>query len=396
MSYRDVYKARVGHLGATPQERALSSGILEFRRYLKYSIDTVRGLTTLVNSEQKDTLLTFDASVEIDKEDDNRVSQLLYTKLVRDGGPALKVGDLVGWEDNVWLIWRTETAAYKPYQKFYMVKCNYFIKWVDKEGKLQGSWIYLLGSKDSKIKDNFRTWHNVITPQPNKYINIMMPHQLMAVNTEIMVLDEVWYLVDYDQNSVDGIVFMSFTESELNEQRDDTENGIANVDKIAEWSIEVAASRIVEANTTFVPELTVYKNGEVVSATPDITVSGDLEIQEDGSILVGENGGSITFTYEGVAATQVIEVGEAAVSPTLVGDTVVRVASTHTYSLQNATEVEFSISDSSLASIISKTDNSCEILMNSKNKLGSFVLTAVSGGQTYEKEIKVVSLWQVI
>lgn len=156
-SYVDVYKARAGHLGATPQERALTSGILEFRRYLKYSIDTVRGLTTLMNDEQKDTILTFDASVEIDKEDENRVSHILLAKLERDGGPALQVGDLVGWGDDVWLIWKGETAAYKPHQKFYMIKCNYFIKWVDKQGKLQGSWVYLLGSKDSKIKDNFRT-----------------------------------------------------------------------------------------------------------------------------------------------------------------------------------------------------------------------------------------------
>ena len=45
-----------------------------------------------------------------------------------------------------------------------MVRCNHYIKWIDEQGKLNESWVYLLGSKDSKIKDNFRTWHNVITP----------------------------------------------------------------------------------------------------------------------------------------------------------------------------------------------------------------------------------------
>lgn len=395
-NYVDIYKARVGHLGATPQERALTSGILEFRRYLKYSIDTVRGLTTLVNAEQKDTILTFDASVEIDKEDENRVSHILYTKLERDGGPTLHVGDLIGWNEDVWILWKGETAAYKPYQKFYMIKCNYFIKWVDKQGKLQGSWIYLLGSKDSKIKDNFRTWHSVITPQPNKYISLIMPHQLMAVNTEIMVLDEVWYLVDYDQSSVDGIIFMSFTESELNEQRDDKENGIANADQIADWSIEVAATRTVEPNTTFTPEFAIYKNGALAAAQPSITVSEGLVLQENGDIYVGETGGSVIFSYEGQAATQVIEVGEAAVQPTFVGDNVVKVASTHTYVLQNASNVDFVCSDSALASIQSVNNNECVVVMNSKNKLGIFTLTANCDGQTYTKDIKVVSLWQVI
>ena len=39
-----------------------------------------------------------------------------------------------------------------------------------------------------------------------------------------MVLDEVWYLVDDDRSSVPGISFMSFTETNLNEQRDDLVN----------------------------------------------------------------------------------------------------------------------------------------------------------------------------
>lgn len=120
-----------------------------------------------------------------------------------------------------------------------MVRCNYKINWLDEDDMLRSSWIYLLGSKDSKIKDNFRTWHSVITPQPNKYINIMMPHQLMALGTEIMVLDEVWYLVDYDQNSVPGVIYMSFTETNLNEQRDSLEQKLANADNLATWTIQM-------------------------------------------------------------------------------------------------------------------------------------------------------------
>ena len=88
-----------------------------------------------------------------------------------------------------------------------MVKCNYYIGWVNKEGKIQNSWIYLLGSKDSKIKDNFRTWNNLITPQPNKYINIILPYVHMDLGTEIIIIDETWYLVDFDKNSVPGIIF---------------------------------------------------------------------------------------------------------------------------------------------------------------------------------------------
>ena len=170
MGYLDVYKARVGHLGATPQERAYESGILEFRRYLKYNQHTVHNL--ILDGKED----SFDGVILTDKEDENRISQILLVKVVKDGGPELKQGDLIWWgeDKNPWIIWRSTTSSYQPHQKFYMVRCNYNIKWVDEEGDVQSSWIYLLGHKDSKIKDNFRTWNNLITPQPNKYINIIL------------------------------------------------------------------------------------------------------------------------------------------------------------------------------------------------------------------------------
>jgi hypothetical protein len=37
MNYIDVYKRRINHLGTNYQEHAYNSGILEFRRYLKYN-----------------------------------------------------------------------------------------------------------------------------------------------------------------------------------------------------------------------------------------------------------------------------------------------------------------------------------------------------------------------
>ena len=61
----------------------------------------------------------------------------------------------------------------------------------------------------------------------------------MALGTEIMVLDEVWYLVDYDQNSVPGVIYMSFTETNLNEQRDSLEQKLANADNLATWTIQM-------------------------------------------------------------------------------------------------------------------------------------------------------------
>lgn len=391
MSYFDTYKSRASFLGKTPQERAFNSGILEFRRYLKYNPHTIRNLI-----REKDGSF-FDGVILTDKEDENRVSQILLVEL----DIPLEKGDLVFWNGEHWLIYQSTTSSYQPYQKFYMVRCNYYIKWIDK-GELHESWIYLLGSKDSKIKDNFRTWHNVITPQPNKYINIILPHVTMPINTEIVVLDEVWYLVDYDQNSVPGIVFMSFTETNVNLQRDDLENQIANADTLSTWTIEAAAEQTVAPKSVVEVNYYVYHNGVLdESAAKDavITVTGNLQISNGVISSISSGVGYITIALKDTSFTQKVTVTEEepAIDLVLVGNGKIKVGFESTYILEGATgKVSFVISDTKLASVKARTeDNSCVIKANENNKLGTVTLTATYNDQVFTKEIKIISLWQV-
>ena len=140
-----------------------------------------------------------------------------------------------------------------------MVRCNYNIKWVDEEETCKVVGFICWGIKILKIKDNFRTWNNLITPQPNKYINIILPFRKIKQGTEIMVLDEVWSLVDDDRNSVPGISFMSFTETNLNEQRDDIINSLPNADNVAGWVVSMPSHRHVKPNETFEIEYSILK-----------------------------------------------------------------------------------------------------------------------------------------
>ena len=395
MNYIDVYKRRISHLGSDYQEHAYKSGILEFRRYLKYNQHTEKNLIL------EGTDVKFDGVILTDKEDENRVSQILLTKVIEDGGPALKPGDLIQWGSNEgpWLIYRTTTSSYQPHQKFYMVRCNYKINWLDADGMLHDSWIYLLGSKDSKIKDNFRTWHSVITPQPNKYINIMMPHQLMNLGTEIMVLDEVWHLVDYDQNSVPGVIFMSFTETNFNEQRDSLEDKLANADRLATWEIQMLKNQVVEANSVVDLNYTILKNGVAQDVEPTIEVSENFTLLNPHQVQVGNSGsGTITINYKGIAKTQTLTVGKTpAAKIMLVGNDKIRVASENIYTVENAiTPVIFNIEDPNGLVTANMKENTCIIKANEKNKLGSFILTVDHNGTKISKTIQVVSLWQVI
>lgn len=389
MKYIDVYKKRVEHLGTNPQRRAMESGILEFSRSLRYNEHTQRGLHKDGDS------LTFDGIVLTNKEDDNKSTQILLTEL----GVPLACGDIVIWNDERWLVYQYTTSSYQPYQKFFMVRCNYEIKWVDEEGEVRKSWCYLLGSKDSKIKDNFRTWNEVITPQPNKYIQLILPHTTMAINTEIIVLDEAWYLVDYDQNSVPGIVFMSFTETNINELRDDVENKIANADKIAAWTIVSSSEQYVLPHSEVALDYVVQKNGIVVDEKPEISISGSL-VEQDGKIFAAESGeGQITFSIHGQTFTQTIHVSTSPSKQPMVifGDDKIRVSMAATYELQGADQqVVFSVSDTKMATVETTGQSTCLLTTNSKNLLGSVDLIATCGGEVYTKTIKIIPIWQVI
>ena len=393
MNYIDVYKRRISHLGADYQEHAYKSGILEFRRYLKYNQHTEHNLSL----DGQDTC--FSGVILTDKEDENRVSQILLVKVLEDGGPELKQGDLIWWGEDKqpWLIYRSTTSSYQPHQKFYMIRCNYFVNWVDDEGRLCNSWIYLLGSKDSKIKDNFRTWHSVITPQPNKQINIILPHQLMALGTEIMVLDEVWSLVDYDQNSVPGVIYMSFTETNFNEQRDSLEDKLANADMLAKWSLDMLDSRTVAAGDIFELNYAILKDGVAQDVKPEIIIEGDLVLLDDNKVQVGTSGGSIVVRYKDVEKIQHVAVGGTPTANVVfIGDDKIRVTSTNKYMLENADSVEFIVDDPKQLVTFTANGNTCTIVANDKNKLGTFTLNATYNGITYTKTISVVSLWQVI
>ena len=389
MSYLDTYKSRLSHLGLTPQERAFNSGILEFRRYLKYNQHSVFGL---INERNE---LEFDGVILTDKEDENRVSQILLVELGKD----VKPGDLILWNNEHWIIWRSTTSSYQPHQKFYMVKCNYEIKWVDEEGAIQKSWIYLLGHKDSKIKDNFRTWNNLITPQPNKYINIILPFRKIKQGTEIMVLDEVWYLVDDDRNSVPGISFMSFTETNLNEQRDDLANSLANADTVAEWRLDLPSHRYVLPFSTFKANYSILKNGiEDTSIVPEMSISGDFVIS-DGLITAGASGtGVLTVSFEGQTVTQILKINEEPIEVLMItGNEKIKVTKEATYEINLSKPAIFTVEDEEgLVSLKVIDDFSCTLVANSKNKIGTVVLTATVDEQVASKEIEIISLWQVI
>ena len=193
MNYLDVYWARTNHLGETIQEKVRNSGIRAFEKWADESPFTISNLS---------------------------VERGLFFRGVINNIP-IQVGDILNWPlDNgdieKWILVQEEKKVNGSYRTFWIVRCNYLMKWIDENGHLQQSWSYFVSSLDSKIKGNFRTWNSLITPQPNKYAELLMPRWSIARSTNFIVEDESWSVVEYDHTSVPGIIYLSLIWCEPN------------------------------------------------------------------------------------------------------------------------------------------------------------------------------------
>lgn len=192
---------------------------------------------------------------------------------------------------------------------------------------------------------------------------------------------------------------MSFTETNINELRDDIENKVANADKIAAWTIVSPSEQYVLPHSEVALDYVVQKNGIVVDEKPEISISGSL-VERDGKIFAAESGeGQITFSIHDQTFTQTIHISTSPSKQPMVifGDDKIRVSMAATYELQGADQqVVFSVSDTKMATVETTGQSTCLLTTNSKNLLGSVDLIATCGEEVYTKTIKIIPIWQVI
>lgn len=151
MNYIDVYHSRINHLGTTTAERIRGGGIRSFEKWKAASPHTICGLSV-------ERGLYFDGIIERHKDKEYEKIMLLH---ISNNIPVL-VGDIMTWRqddgtDEKWIVIQERKKVNGTYKTFWIIRCNYYLKWIDTDGHLQGSWAYVVSSVDSKIKGNYRT-----------------------------------------------------------------------------------------------------------------------------------------------------------------------------------------------------------------------------------------------
>lgn len=396
MNYLDVYYSRINHMGETIGERIRNGGIRSFERWLSESPFTIWNLSV-------ERGLYFSGIIEMyrDKEEIKRMN--LYVSL----DIPIKVGDIMLWRQDdgsvqKWLLLQERAEANPKYRTFWIIRCNYEIKWIDKNGRLKKSWAYAVSSVDSKIKNNFRMWHNLISPQPNKFAEIIMPRQEVDRGTNFIIEDEGWKMVEADFTSVEGIIYMSLTESKVNYQYDDLEVDVADTDKLQFPTI----TPLCRVGDTIVPDF----NGETFNEWELELFSSDTSIIDADMRAIAPGMATITMQLKGRKAVQkYYEVRVEAINEPFIayidGADSIKLDRQKTYSLVSEQPIIWPVvftlrGGTELATLFIPKDefgndipNQCVIYANKKNKLGEIVLVATCNGIEYTKTIKIVPLW---
>lgn len=400
MNYLEVYFSRMNHLGETATEVALNSNIRSFERWLAGSPFTVENLSV-------ERGLYFSGIIQTSK--DKEEKKLMYLYVAND--IPIQVGDILTWtQDNgtieKWILLQKIHDVHEAYQTFQMIKCNYELKWIDEDGYLHKSWAYVLSSKDEMVKGNFRMWHSLVTPQPNKYAEIIMPRPelnsdlardqlLRGIN--FIIQNEAWTVIECDWTSVDGIIYMSLTESKINYQYDDRDNSIADTDRLTFPSLQ----SVYKVGDYIIPEFT----GETWNEWQvELIPTDESLVQLDGERWRAVAAGKLKFTMrlkdrKAVTKEYEIEIYDenAEFTAYIDGPSEIKLDRYCNYSLTGSTtiigEVEYSLEETQLASISNIENNICTIHANKKNKLGEIILNAQYNGVTYTKTIKIVPLW---
>lgn len=400
MSYLDVYLRRINHLGENTAERIRNGGIRSFIKWMNESPHTIKNLSV-------ERGLFFSGIILKNK--DKEYEKIMFLNVAND--IPLLVGDILNWtlDDGSiekWILVQEEKKVNGTYRTFWIVRCNYLIKWIDSNGHLQESWSYFVSSLDSKIKGNFRTWNNLITPQPNKYAEILMPRYSIDRSTNFIIEDESWSVIEYDHTSVPGVIYLSLTENKVNFIYDDIKNNIADIDKMADYTLLIPEEiQKFEIGKPIEPIFTLQKNGSFCEEKYNFKTTDKSKARFIDNVLTAVGEGTVDIIvylekFPKIEKTITVEITASQSEDFFAyinGNDFIRLDRKENYSLVSKEEINgkvtFKLEKTDLAKITNLEDNKCEILANGKNKIGSIKLIAIYNNKEYYKEISIVPLW---
>ena len=397
-NYTDVYWYRITKYGENHKEREYNYSVRNFEKYLNEHPSSVDVIVDSTHTR---------ASIISNKQDQYKLTKQILTSI----NTIINPGSIVEWNDGHWIVYQKEVNPNQAYNSCYMVECNKKLKWIDEYGVEQEEWAYIFSSKDSIVKQNFRTWNRLITPQPNQWLEMLVPAKKTIKMDQKFIIDgRAWFVDEYDATSSKGVTYYSLTEDKIDRMDDNIENGLANANKLDCYKIAIQDEISCGLTDNYIISPIVYNDG-VIDTQPLGYIIEDRDIA---SLMLLNNNATIVPISKGQTTLKIYLINQPKVfksivinitdmteqSAVLIGDDSIKTTDFAIYSVYRISDskiidpiISFSISDSNLASGILLDDGTLKIIANEDNKLG--VVTAIinTSSNTYTKKIAIRSLW---
>lgn len=401
--YYLVFQERSGNHGKTFKEVVQKQARHDFKYFLQSSPNAIK--VTINSKEGKETKV----ATILNKENETLVKRYFLC----DVADQISIGDFLYWGDSIWLMFRKERDTIEAYDKFEGIECRHKIQWVDSYGVLQNTPCYLVAQKDDQIKSNFRTWNNMITPQPNKYLEIITCRNNIQLGQKFLIDETAWYVVESDYISIKNILYLSLTEDKKDIYVDDIADNIANIVDLNKFEMRIKDKEIsLDIDKEYKIAGEVYLNGNKYSdkIIVEVIEGADLITINDNFTLTALSEGRVVLRIcmeenNEIYQEMIINIVKNApqnISYQLIGDESVKWGRTKVIQavkvvdgVSVAIAASFKVVDKEeLLSSYEINSSSVTITADTKNKVGNFtIICTFEDGSTVEKTIRVTSLW---
>ena len=401
--YYLVFQERSGNHGKTFKEVVQKQARHDFKYFLQSSPNAIK--VTINSKEGKETKV----ATILNKENETLVKRYFLC----DVADQIGIGDFLYWGDSIWLMFRKERDTIEAYDKFEGIECRHKIQWVDSYGVLQNTPCYLVAQKDDQIKSNFRTWNNMITPQPNKYLEIITCRNNIQLGQKFLIDETAWYVVESDYISIKNILYLSLTEDKKDIYVDDVADNIANIVDLNKFEIRIKDKEIsLDIDKEYKIAGEVYLNGNKYSdkIIVEVIEGADLITINDNFTLTALSEGRVVLRicmeenneiYQEMIIN-IVKNSPQNISYQLIGDESIKWGRTKVIQavkvvdgVSTAIAASFKVIDKEeLLSSYEINSSSVTITADTKNKVGNFtIICTFEDGSTVEKTIRVTSLW---
>lgn len=401
--YYLVFQERSGNHGKTFKEVVQKQARHDFKYFLQSSPNAIK--VTINSEEGKETKV----ATILNKENETLVKRYFLC----DIADQISIGDFLYWGDSIWLMFRKERDTIEAYDKFEGIECRHKIQWVDSYGVLQNTPCYLVAQKDDQIKSNFRTWNNMITPQPNKYLEIITCRNNIQLGQKFLIDETAWYVVESDYISIKNILYLSLTEDKKDIYVDDVADNIANIVDLNKFEMRIKDKEIsLDIDKEYKIAGEVYLNGNKYSdkIIVEVIEGADLVTINDNFTLTALSEGRVVLRIcmeenNEIYQEMIINIVKNApqnISYQLIGDESIKWGRTKVIQavkvvdgVSVAIAASFKVIDKEeLLSSYEINSSSVTITADTKNKVGNFtIICTFEDGSIVEKTIRVTSLW---